>query len=153
MVVFKLLWCVYMVWYYLNYNTKGNIYKNAILGLTTLGFGLSTKSNGLFGYANAPIIKNIAFTNVSISGYYASLFAHGVSRGKNPDNTFNGYEGMFSNVYISVKSIKPGGSGRVGILANNVLPSACKLYNVIAQQGVKGNRFGNYQSASPPRQR
>ena len=95
--------------------------------------GLTTKSNGLFGYANAPVIKNIAFTNITIGGYYATLFAHGFSRGKNPDNSFNGYEGLFENIYVSVKSITPGGCGRVGILSNNVLPAAHKKRNVVVE--------------------
>ncbi len=95
--------------------------------------GLSTKSCGLFGNTNAPVIKNIAFTNVSLSGYYATLFAMTQTRGKNPDNSFNGYEGLYSNIYISIKSISPGSSGRVGILANNVLPAATTLRNVVIE--------------------
>ncbi len=95
--------------------------------------GLTVKSNGLFGNANAPVIKNIAFTNVNITGYYGALFAHSFSRGKNPNNNFNGYEGEISNVYVSVNSIEFGGSLRVGILVNNVLPSATKLSNVVVE--------------------
>ena len=95
--------------------------------------GLTLLSNGLFGNANAPIIKNIAFTNVNLTGYYPCLFAHSFSRGKKPNNDFNGYEGGISNVYVSVKSIQKPYSSRVGILVNNVLPAATKLKNVVVE--------------------
>ncbi len=95
--------------------------------------GLTVKSCGLFGQANAPVIKNIAFTNVTLTGYYPTLFAMSFTRGKNPNNTFNGYEGSISNVYVSIKSTAKGGASRVGLLVNNVLPSATKMNNVIVE--------------------
>ena len=95
--------------------------------------GLTLKSCGLFGNANAPIIKNIAFTNVNLTGYYPTLFAMTFSRGKNPDNSFNGYEGLLKNVYVSVNSTEKGSASRVGLLVNNVLPAATKLENVVVE--------------------
>ena len=54
---------------------------------------------------NAPIVKNIAFTNANLTGYYKTLFAKKYSRGKSHDNQFNVYEGIFSNIYVSINSI------------------------------------------------
>ena len=93
--------------------------------------GLTLKSCGLFGNANAPIIKNIAFTNVSLTGYYPALFAMTFSRGKNHDNSFNGYEGLLQNVYVSINSTEKGSAERIGLLVNSCLPAATRVENVV----------------------
>ncbi len=93
--------------------------------------GLGVKSNGLFGQANAPVIKNVAFTNVKLSGYYPTLLAHNISRGKTHNDSFTNIEGMISNVYVSVSSISKGTSRRVGILVNNTLPAVVAVRNVV----------------------
>ncbi|MBR3804148.1 MAG: hypothetical protein IKJ14_02220 [Clostridia bacterium] len=93
---------------------------------------LTVKTTGLFGNSNAPVIKNIAFTNATIGGQYPTLFAQGILRGKDYNNSFNGYEALISNVYVSIKSIaKASNCSRVGILINNLLPSTSRLENVI----------------------
>ncbi len=93
--------------------------------------GLTTPSTGLFGAGNSFIIKNIAFTNVHLTGYYPALFVHKFLRGKNYDNSFNGYEGLISNVYVSVASSEKSKSERTGILANETLPAATAVRNVV----------------------
>ena len=116
----------------------GNGY-NADVGfrgvLDGLGFtvdGLTTKSCGLFAAMNAPVVKNIAFTNVNLSGYYGALFANKFIRGKDYNNDFNGYEGKFENVYVSVNSINyVGSNGAIGIFVQGGLPTAAHLENVI----------------------
>ena len=94
--------------------------------------GLTAKSCGLFASMNAAVVKNIAFTNVNLSGYYATLFAKNFIRGKDYAGGFNGYEGMFSNVYVSINSINyTGGNGAVGILVQQTLPAMVLVQNVI----------------------
>ncbi len=93
--------------------------------------GLTVKSCGLFANMNAPVIKNIAFTNVNLGGYYSTLFAKNFNRGKSYANEFNGYEGMFQNVYISINSITYGADKNVGILTQGTLPGTVLIENVI----------------------
>ncbi len=96
--------------------------------------GLTTKSCGLFAAMNAPIVKNVAFTNANITGYYKTLFAKKYNRGKDYANAFNGYEGVFSNVYISINSINnTSGDGNVGILVQETFPATVLNENVIVE--------------------
>ena len=94
--------------------------------------GLTTKTCGLFAGMNAPVVKNIAFTNVNITGYYGTLFAQKYSRGKDYNNGFNGYEGAFINMYVSINSINyVGSNGAIGILVYGTLPANTIVHNVI----------------------
>ena len=93
--------------------------------------GLTTKNAGLFGNTNAPIIKDIAFTNVNLTGYYPTLLAQTISRSKTPENQFTGHDALLDNIYVSVNSATTGGSKRIGILCNQTLAGVVKLQNVI----------------------
>ena len=92
------------------------------------------KSCGLFASMNAPVIKNIAFTNVNLTGYYLCFFSKKYSRGKDHAGSFNGYEGKFENIYISVNSIDyTGSNGAVGILVQDTFPASARAYNVVVE--------------------
>ena len=94
--------------------------------------GLALKSNGLFGQMIHAVVKNVAFTNASLSGNYKTVFAHNINRGKNPDNTFNPIECTLENVYISIASIATG-TGRIGVLANNQTYTGAKFSNIVVE--------------------
>ena len=91
--------------------------------------GLTVKSNGLFGNANAPVVKNVAFTDVNLTGYYPAMFTHTISRGKNYQGNFNSYEGLFENVYVSVKSMTKAS----GIYAYRQIPASTLIKNCISE--------------------
>ncbi len=95
--------------------------------------GLAVKNAGLFGNTNAPIIKNIAFTNATLSGYYPTLFAQTITRSKTPENQFTGHDALLQNIYISIKSATAGGCKRVGVLASQTLAAVVKLQNVVVE--------------------
>ncbi len=91
-------------------------------------------NNGLFGQATAPVVKNIAFTNVTITGYYGSLFAHSINRdGWDEEKGSYTIEALFENVYIQIDKVIWGASKRVGILANNTMPLSIKVRNVVVE--------------------
>ena len=109
-------------------------FRGVLDGLGYTVDGLTTKSCGLFASMNAPIVKNIAFTNVNLTGYYLTFFSKKYSRGKTHANAFNGYEGLFENIYISVNSINyTGSNGAVGILVQDTFPSSARAYNVVVE--------------------
>ena len=78
------------------------------------------------------VVKNVAFTNVSLSGNYKTVFAHNINRGKTPDNTFSRIECKLENIYISIASIATG-TARVGVLANNSTYTGASISNVVVE--------------------
>ncbi len=91
-------------------------------------------SNGIFGNMTAPVIKNVAFTNVTLQGYYSTLFAHNSKR-----DGWNGKaytkEALFENVYIEVDEINVN-TGRVNVLTNNSFPTSSKIMNVVVEVAI-----------------
>ena len=55
-------------------------FKGTFDGLGHVIDGMKVGNNGIFGIVTAPTIKNVAFTNVELSGYYGTLFAHQAGR-------------------------------------------------------------------------
>ena len=108
-------------------------FKGVLDGQGHIISNLDIGNNGLFGNATAPVVKNIAFTNVDISGYYGALFAHNIRRDGWIDGRGYTIEALFENVYVEVGTITIGTSGRVGVLVNNGFPTSSQLKNVVVE--------------------
>ncbi len=89
-------------------------------------------NNGLFGHATAPVIKNVSFVGVTITGYYGTLFAHTINR-DGWDGKGYTKEAIFENVYVQVEKCIWGNSKRIGILTNNNLPNSVRIENVVVE--------------------
>ncbi|MBR6736804.1 MAG: hypothetical protein IKL82_00355 [Clostridia bacterium] len=93
---------------------------------------LTVKSAGLFGSTNAPVIKNVAFTNATLTGYYTTLFAQQLDKARTASGTYTNNEGEISNVYVSIKSIARTSTNKyIGLLINRVMPDVLTISNVI----------------------
>ena len=96
---------------------------------------LDAQSNGIFGNATAPVIKNVAFTNVSIGGNYPTLFVHNIKRDGWIDGKGYTKEALFENVYIEVTEVRVT-SGRANVLVNNSFYVGCKVRNVVVEMSL-----------------
>ena len=99
---------------------------------------LTVKSNGIFGTVTDSVIKNVGFTNVSLTGYYKGLFAN-IASVSNKDASYKKSWPTIENVFVEISSTQFGQGGGSALFGTESDPRMCLTNVVIDYQAFDPN--------------
>ena len=134
-------------------NSKGDGLRGVFDGNGHTISNIKVQSRGIFGFVTAGVVKNVAFKNITTSGYYSCVIAHAVSNKDITGDTVKDI-GTLENIYIEGTNMSyENSNGHVGIIAQN--NTYANIVNVVVKHTLndqekeaieKGNRWGVYNN-------